>query len=55
MSKTGNLWMEKYEAVQDISDFSEFRREMEALGFCTDEIFDHWDAKEEADAVCENG
>lgn len=47
--------MEKYEAVQELSDFSEFRREMEALGFSTDAIFEHWDAKEEGDAAYKNG
>ncbi len=50
MSKAGNLWMEKYQEVQDISDFSEFKREMEALGFSTDEILDHWDGKGESEA-----
>ncbi len=50
MSKSGSFWMDKYISLQDLSDFSEFRREMSALGFSTDEIFDHWDAKEEVES-----
>ncbi len=48
MSKMNSLWQDKYEAAQDISIFPEFKREMEALGFSSDEIFDHWDEAEES-------
>ena len=47
MSKMGNFWMEEYERIQELSDFSEFRREMERLGFDTDAMLEHWDANEE--------
>jgi hypothetical protein len=48
MSKSGNFWMAKYESVQDISIFPEFKREMENLGFDLDAIFEHWDIAEES-------